>query len=63
MGGNYLGQSASSGKWAKRSRASGLARVASRKGQDVEFMAGDIIAVRLDEVVTVETEMVGLAGS
>ena len=43
--------------------AAGTAVVASRRGQDVELMAGDIIAVRLDEVVTVETEMVGLAGS
>ena len=42
--------------------AAGTAVVASRRGQDIELMAGDIIAVRLDERVTVETEMVGVAG-
>ncbi len=42
--------------------AGGTGVVASRRGRDVEFMAGDIIAVRLDAMVTVETEMVGVAG-
>ena len=41
--------------------AAGTAVVASAKGQNVEIPAGEIIALRLEEVVTVTTRMVGLA--
>ena len=56
------GSSGSTAIGAALGAAAGTAVVASRRGQDVELMAGDIIAVRLDEVVTVETELVGVAG-
>ena len=41
--------------------AAGTAVVARSEGKDVEIPAGQIIALRLEEVVTVTTEMTGLA--
>jgi hypothetical protein len=41
--------------------AAGTAVVMTAKDQDVELAAGDLVAVRLEEVVTVKTGMAGLA--
>lgn len=41
--------------------AAGTAVVATRKGEDVEFLPGELLAMRLEEVVTVRTEMLGVA--
>ena len=43
--------------------AAGTAAVARAKGANVELPAGEIVAFRLEEVVTVTTEMTGLASS
>ena len=60
--GQILGDKSSSTRiGAAVGAAAGTAIVASAKGQNVEIPAGEIIALRLDEVVTVTTRMVGLA--
>ncbi|MEE2777646.1 MAG: hypothetical protein VYE73_12900 [Acidobacteriota bacterium] len=61
LGGIFGGDVGAAAAGAAVGAAAQTAVVATRKGEDVEFRPGQILAMRLDEVVTVETEMIGVA--
>ena len=61
LGGILGGDAGSVAAGAAVGAAAQTAAVATRKGEDVVLHPGEILAMRLDEVVTVQTEMVGLA--
>ena len=61
LGGILGGDARGAAAGAAVGAAAGTAVVATRKNAEVEIPPGEILAMRLEEVVTTETEMVGVA--
>ncbi|MDX1383772.1 MAG: hypothetical protein R3190_09030, partial [Thermoanaerobaculia bacterium] len=61
LGGLLGGDAGAAAAGAAVGAATGTAVVATRKNGEVEIHPGDLMAMRLEEVVTVDTRMLGLA--